>query len=362
MKIGIDARMLGPNVGGGGLGRYVEEFVRSLSQTKSKNRFVLFTKNNEQHISDTFDYVDAPIHWYTLKEQLSMPKLIDSQGLDLMFYPHWNIPLMSRTPFVLTIHDLILLEQPASSKTTTRHPIIHGLKRLGYRLVLKKAVTKSRAIIAPSQYTKDSIIRFFPNVDPNKIHVVYEGLTQLPKPKARKQPTTDLLYVGNAYPHKNLAQLISAYEQLLETHPNLTLTLAGRDTVFYQHLKNLAAHLPNVRFVLSPSDEELAQLYTSAKLYVFPSLSEGFGLPPLEAMSFNLPVVAANTSCLPEILEDAAHWFDPTTQGDLARAINEALTDEDLRTTLIKRGTDQIKKYSWDTMTHKIETILASNG
>ncbi len=354
MNVGIDARMLGPTVGGGGLGRYVEELTQELLQLNSNDRYVLFVKNETQ--AHGHEHKIAEPHWYSLSEQIKMPRIIDRENLDLIHYPHWNVPLLAKTPFVVTIHDLILLEQPRSARATTLGPIRYAIKYRFFRRVLHHAVSASRAIIAPSQYTKDSIRKHFPKTDPEKIHVVHEGLTHLPK--SQTMPTQGkpyVLYVGNAYPHKNLDRLLDAFTLVRQTHPELRLILAGRDDVFGNRLKDRL--VKGVEFVTSPTDAELTRLYTGATAYIFPSLCEGFGLPPLEAMSFSVPVAAANASCLPEILGKAAIYFDPHDSNAIARALENLLTDKPLRASLIQAGHAQIKSYSWKTMAEAIQSI-----
>lgn len=372
MRIGIDARMLGPNVGGGGLGRYVEELVRELTQLDHKNRYVLFLKDEGQVKKiDGMDKVEkkiADVHWYTLKEQLVMPRLIDREKLDLVHFPHWNVPLLLRTPFVVTIHDLILLEEPRSAKATTRHPLVFLVKRLAYRIVLRSTLKRSRAIIAVSQYTKSAILRHFPWVPSEKIHVVHEGLTHFPAsfnpPSPPVPPTPFFLYIGNAYPHKNLESLLHAFSFFHKLYPDVRLVLAGRDDIFYQRLKKELKEIDvsseAVAFVMNPTDDDLANLYRDATLYLFPSRSEGFGLPPLEAMSFGVPVAAARRTSLPEILGDAALWFDPDNIEEIVEVMETALTDKTLRTQLIQKGFEQIKHYSWTAMAKDIMNIYES--
>lgn len=372
MRIGIDARMLGPNVGGGGLGRYVEELVRELGQLDHKNRYVLFLKKeNLKLVEEVAEKRLADIHWYTLKEQLLMPRLIDREHLDLVHFPHWNVPLLLRTPFIVTIHDLILLEEPDSAKATTRHPLVSLAKRVAHRIVLKRALKRARSIIAVSAYTKSAILRHFPWVPSEKIHVIHEGLTQFSEHAPRLKPgaTTHsvlpyFLYVGNAYPHKNLESLLHAFSFFYKLHPEVRLVLAGRNDVFYERLKKELVEIDvpedKIEFHLNPSDEDLARLYRDATLYLFPSRSEGFGLPPLEAMSFGVPVAAARRTSLPEILGDAALWFNPEDIEEMVEAMEIALTDKDLRARLIQKGFEQIKRYSWTTMARDILKIYES--
>ncbi|MBI4256532.1 glycosyltransferase family 4 protein [Candidatus Uhrbacteria bacterium] len=372
MRIGIDARMLGPNVGGGGLGRYVEELTKELGQLDHKNRYVLFLKNEEQGEKvDEVAQVEkriTNIHWYTLKEQLVLPRLIDREKLDLVHFPHWNVPVLLRTPFIVTIHDLILLEEPRSAKITTHHPLVFFLKRLAYQIVLRSALKRSRAIIAVSQYTKSSILNYFPWIPAEKIHVVYEGLTNLstfpPAPPSHLSTSPYFLYVGNAYPHKNLETLLHAFSFFHKLHPEIRLVLAGRNDIFYERLKKELNEIdvaPDaVEFIQNPSDADLANLYRGATLYLFPSRSEGFGLPPLEAMSFGVPVAAARRSSLPEILGDAALWFDPDDIEEMIGAMETVLTDKPLCDSLVRKGFEQFKRYSWTSMARDILNIYES--
>ncbi len=370
--------MYGPSVGGGGLGRYVEQLVTELQKQDQENRYVLFLKKENfeacEITNPRFEKRLADVHWYTLREQIFLPKLIDREHLDLIHFPHWNVPLFCKTPFVVTIHDLILLEEPMSAKATTRHPAVFALKRIGYRIVLHHAMQASKKIIAVSQYTKSAIQKFFPFIPSEKISVVYEGVTKLPevgqiKPstsvgrsghnlfseRAERVEGSDrpyLLYVGNAYPHKNLEFLIQVFQQFSETHPEFELMLAGRDDLFYKRLRGIAKE--KIRFVMNPSDNDLAELYRNATAYVFPSRSEGFGLPPLEAMSVGVPVAASRIGALTEILGDAAVSFSPDSPDELIQVMEKLSMDTNLRVELIKKGFERVKQYSWATMAQQI--------
>jgi len=369
MKIGIDARMYGPSVGGGGLGRYVEQLVSELAKKETEHRYLLFLKKENLDVAPAqFEKRLTDIHWYTWQEQRKMPTLIDREGLDLVHFPHWNVPLRLKTPFVVTIHDLILIEQPLSAKATTRHPLTYQLKHRAFRLALRHALTKSRAIVAVSNYTRDAILRHFPEVPAEKVHVVYEGLTKLPTPPEEATlpivPTPYFLYIGNAYPHKNLEALLHAFSFFHKRYPFVQLVLAGRDDLFYERLRKELHEIDvpenKVTFLMNPTDDQIASLYKQASLYLFPSLSEGFGLPPLEAMSFGTPVAAANTSSLPEILGDAAIYFPPDDIERMVEVMIQVVENEALRQTLVQKGYEQIKRYSWSDMATQIQAIYAS--
>ncbi|MBI4598641.1 glycosyltransferase family 4 protein [Candidatus Uhrbacteria bacterium] len=367
MRIGIDARMYGPKVGGGGLGRYVEQLVTELQAQDQENRYVLFLKKENFDAcrirNPHFEKRLADIHWYTAAEQLRLPAILHRAGVDLMHFPHWNVPLLSGIPFVVTIHDLILLEEPRSARATTLDPLRYRIKYEAYRLAVRHALQKSRRIIAVSQTTKDAIQRFFPDVLEGKIDVVYEGLTTWQKPEgAEPAPPVSgpfVLYVGNAYPHKNLEALLEAFVRIARS--DIHLVLAGPDDMFYARLRARAASLPLpagvIHFVPSPDDAAVAALYRQASLYVFPSRIEGFGLPPLEAMAQGVPVAASNRSAMPEILGDAVAYFNPTDSVDMATVIQRVLSDAGEREVLRIRGFERVKKYAWGTMAREIRDV-----
>ncbi len=373
MKIGIDARFYGPYVGGGGLGRYVKELLNHLQEIDEENRYVVFL-NREGWDAFTpkkpnFEKRLADVRWYTLAEQIKMPGIIDRERLDLVHFPHWNVPFFCRTPFVVTIHDLILLDKTTSATvaTTLPHPL-YLLKHLGYRRVLSHALFKSRAIIAPSEFTRSRILSHFPHLSKEKIRVIHEGSAELPRPDQADETfalhAPYFLYVGNAFPHKNLESLLHAFSFFHKSHPEVNLVLVGRDSVFYERLKKELNEIDVPReAVVFPGfvpDDALANLYKNATLYVFPSMHEGFGLPPLEAMAHGVPVAASKTSSLPEILGDAAHYFDPDDIEDMVRVMEEALVDQDLRASLIQKGYERIKRYSWRAMAQATRTIYLS--
>lgn len=360
MRIGIDARMSGPTVGGGGLGRYVEQLVKWLPTVDQENRYVLFgrkelgSRNKEVGILES---KRTEIPWYTLKEQLLLPQLIDREQLNLVHFPHWNVPIRLKTPFVVTIHDLILLEQPRSARATTRHPLIYLLKYAGFKRVLAHAVRASKKIIAVSQATKSDILKHFPDVPEEKIVVIYEGITPFQNSTTpRLSDFPYLLYLGNAYPHKNLETLLSAFELLHASHPQLHLVLAGRDDIFLRRFKET----DRVHVIRNPDDAMVAALYAGAHAYVFPSLIEGFGLPPLEAMSQNVPVACSDIPSLREVLGDAAAYFNPKDATDMACVIGTILDDRALRTKLIQQGMERIKRYSWKAMAEQTVRIYTS--
>jgi len=359
MKIGIDARFYGPRVGGGGIGRYVAELVNHLQLLDNKNEYVMFLKKENFHecviTNPRFYKRLVDVHWYTAAEQRIMPREVKLSRVDFMHYPHWNIPIFSSVPFISTIHDLILLEEPRSARTTTRSSLVHGFKYAAFRTVLESAIHRSREILTVSEYTKKSILKHF-GVRSQKITVVPNGI--LPPKTVRDVSLTKLgvyepyfLYVGNAYPHKNLEMMMHAFVDFSQQNPFVQLVIAGRRDIFSKRLEVEAQEIgisPEVlRFIDLPSDDELAALYASAKLFIYPSRIEGFGMPPLEAMSHGVPVAVAQTSSLPEVCGQAANYFDPDDIEALTEIMTRAVSSPNSLTAKIELGRLQAKTFTW---------------
>lgn len=368
MTIGIDARFFGPKAKG--LGRYNQKLLAELAKADSRNKYVVFLRRADfedyQPPNKNFRKVLAPWRWYSLAEQLFFPWQLYRQKLDLMHFTHFNAPLLYFRPYLVTIHDLILQRFP-TAKETVLSRLKYFFKNLGYGIVIRSVLRRARTIIAVSRFVKADITRSF-GVPAEKVAVIYEGAPDLTggdgpitrgKDVLKKyniQPPY-LLYVGNAYPHKNLIRLAAAFKILRDGgYPDLQLVLVGGEDYFYQQLRKKncddrgVCFGGGVIFAGFVPDEELSALYAAASLYVFPSLCEGFGLPPLEAMSQGTAVAAANSSCLPEILGPAAHYFDGENPADMAAKIQEVLNNESLRQRLVTQGFERIKKYSWQKM------------
>ncbi|MFC1701032.1 glycosyltransferase family 4 protein [Patescibacteria group bacterium] len=363
MRIGIDARFYGPKKQKG-LGRYVKELISGLEKIDNNCEFIIFLRKNNWDeyypVNNKFKKVLADYKWYGFAEQIFFPFKIWKAKVDLMHFPHFNVPLFCPVDFVVTIHDLILKHFP-TRKASTLGPILYFIKNYVYRFVIWISVKRAKKIITVSEYTKKDILDSF-NIEANKVDVIYEGVFTRSLPldnlgilRKHKIVKSYLLYVGNAYPHKNLEKLILAFNGLY----GLQLVLVGQIDYFYRRLKKFVykKNINNIIFTDFVSDEDLAILYKNADLYIFPSLYEGFGLPPLEAMAYGLPVVCSNSSCLPEILGDAAIYFDPKDINDIINKIKQVLYSQDMRKKLISSGYNRIEKYSWLKMSKKIYDI-----
>ncbi|MDD5251838.1 MAG: glycosyltransferase family 1 protein [Patescibacteria group bacterium] len=359
MRIGIDARFYG--TAGRGLGRYVSELIAHLEDIDRENEYWIFLRqeNFGQYVptNPRFHKVLAEMPWYGWREQLFFPRLLKSYQLDVVHFTHFNVPLLYNRPFVVTIHDLILMTFP-TQRMTTLAPIYFGLKRLAYRLVITSALRRARRVITVSEHSKAEIVKYFPFMAKRDITVTYEacspnlrGNVAAATPRVNDLPHPYFLYVGNAYPHKNLDWLVAAFQSYRRSnHDDRHLVLVGSQDYFGERLRREAEEAgrsENVVFFGMATDAELAALYDGATAYVFPSLCEGFGLPPLEAMCRGVPVVSSKESCLPEVLGEAVLYFDPRDPNSLAAALRQVENDADLRQSLVIKGREQASRYDW---------------
>lgn len=354
MRIGIDARLWGEEKNRG-LGRYVKELILNLERIAKEDSFFIFlTKENFDDYKPSASNFQKRLwntRWYTLKEQINFQPLL-KEKLDLVHFPHWNVPYFFNQPFVVTIHDLILLESNRQRQATTLGRIHYALKFAGFKLILNHTLKKAKKIIAISRSTKDSIVKYYPWTA-KKIQVIYEGVTPLLTNHAIT-PTNHgitkpyLLYVGSAYPHKNLEFLIKAFSEFNQKQNNAyQLVLVGREDFFYQRLKRTIDSHPSIIFYGQATDAELSALYQNATAFVTASLQEGFALPALEAMAASLPVLASDIPCFREILGSAALYFNHKNSNDFITKLNHLLSNPSLRNQLAVNAQNQIQQFSW---------------
>lgn len=374
MRIGIDARMSGP--AHAGIGRYVENLIKELSKNKNLE-LVLFVRKSNQAIRQSGNQaiVEADIPHYSLAEQFLMPGIIKKAQVDLMHFPHFNIPVFYTGKYVVTIHDLIK-HASRGMETTTRTPWLYWLKYLGYKFVFRQAVKRAVKILVPSQWVKKQLIEIY-GLPEDKVVVTYEGVGEkfqhsafsLPRGKAGIQHSAQVLskykiskpfiiYTGSLYPHKNIERLIQSISAIGRSAPGgklvkISLVISCARSVFWERLKKEVQELDAEKFVnlvgFAP-DEELAVLYTQAEAFVFPTLSEGFGLPGLEAMACGCPVVCSDIPVLREVYGEAAEYFDPYDISDMAEKIKRVTGDQATKDRLRNDGLEQVKKYSWAKM------------
>jgi glycosyltransferase involved in cell wall biosynthesis len=347
----IDARMWG--VKHTGIGVYVEQLIANLPQSKDYQVVLVVTPESEKELRlNRFKKYVAYRHPYSNLAQFEMVWLLWKIKPDVLHVPHFTIPVLWSGKIIITIHDLIK-HISKGADTTTRHPLIYWFKYFQYLLIVWFAVSRAERIIVPTTYWQEILMANY-NLPKEKIAVTSEGVSE--EFFNKTYVNIDLpekpyvLYVGNVYPHKNLNTLLAAIGKL---NGSMLLIIVCARSIFTQRAEKLIEkhNLQKwVKFLGSVSEKELVSLYKNARALVFPSLIEGFGLPGLEAMAVGTPVIAANSSCLPEVYEDAAEFFEPLDSSQLAQKIAEVHSNIKLRTTLIAKGKKQVKKYSWAKM------------
>lgn len=342
----IDARELRTSTG-----RYVERLLHYLQGIDTKHRYIVLLKPKDfdgwEPTNPNFRKVVCRAKEFTFAEQLLMGWQLYRLRPNLVHFGMTQQPVLYFGKVVTTMHDLTTLRfaNPAKNR------VLFKIKQWVYERVIKWVAYKSKRIITDTEFVKDDIAKFT-RTNSRKIVVTYLAGDQVdadPEPYDELRDKPFIMYVGRPTPHKNLSRLLDAYAVLKQKHPDLRLVYAGKLDVLYKRLRREAKHkeIDGVLFTDFIPDSQLRWLYQNCKAYVFPSLSEGFGLPGLEAMASGAPVVSSNATCLPEVYENAAHYFDPLDVDAMAAAINDVLVDEGLRSKLIAAGKKQVAKYSW---------------
>ncbi|MFA5933042.1 MAG: glycosyltransferase family 1 protein [Microgenomates group bacterium] len=372
MRIVIDARLWSES----GLGRYIRNLVLELAKIDSANHYdILLLKKDFDKIDyfrNNFHKVLADFKWYGFAEQIKMPKLLNSLKPDLVHFPHFNVPILYKGKFVVTIHDLIH-QHYKTRESTTHNKLMYSMKNLGYKKIFSNAIKKADRIITPSKSVKNQLINEW-NIDQAKIEITPEAVDTSLINISKQIRNNDfqkvshkwgikkpyIFYVGNAQPHKNIERLIEVFIQIKNKYSEYQLILSGPDNYFWN--KTIKRYnVKDLIFTGFLSERELVTLYKNADLFVLPSLEEGFGIPVLEAMACGCPVVCSNTGSLPEVAADAAVYFNPRILKDMEEKISSVLENRKFRKELIEKGELRFKKFSWKRLAHQtLEIYLKS--
>ena len=367
MRIGVDVRELerGRTTG---IHRFLTNFLKGAASRRPSYHYYLFFNQrteipfDQENIRKTFipEYVTA---WW---DQVQLPVRLKKEKIDVFLSPYPKGPLFSPCPVVLTIHDLITLAYPPYRDTRRMH-------HFRFKVSAKIMAQRARLIITDSEHSKKDIMELL-GIPDAKIKIIPLAVDRTPAPTAdppaRRQFLTDkygirkkyLLVVGNFKPHKNIPQLLNAFSGLPETlKKEYQLVLVGRRDAHFRDVFEKVIRLNLKEDVISTghvSDEELDIFYQEAELLLIPSAYEGFGLPALEAMAHGTPVIASNLTSLPEVVGDAALLVNPVHAGDITRAIQEVLGDEDLKSRLAKKGLERSKLFSQERVTEEILAVV----
>ena len=348
-KILIDAREYKTTTG-----RYIERLIHYLQEIDHENNYLILLKTKDMDsfvpTNNKFVAVPCPYKEFTFREQISLLRQIKELKPDLVHFGMVQQPIAYRGRVVTTMHDLTTIR----FRNPAKNWLIFTVKRYVYIWVNRIVAAKSSEVMVPSEFVKEDVAKFT-RINSRKIAVTYEGADKIkdsPEPIEELLDKPFIMYTGRPLPHKNLERLIAAFSIIKKDYPDLVLVLAGKRNGLYKKIRKdvKASGQADVIFPGFVSEGQLRWLYENCRAYIFPSLSEGFGLPGLEAMVHGAPVVSSSYTCLPEIYGNAAEYFDPQDETDMAKVILSVIKSDSKRKKLIEQGHAQARKYSWRKM------------
>ncbi len=351
MRIGINGRFLVAKRTG--VQRAAYNLIKTLFEVDNENEYVLFT--GEDQGDEWRKYANVTLVTSPLKiggnirnhlwEQFVLPKLAKKHKVDILHSPANMAPLLYNGPSVVHIHDLCFVVNPQWYSYTFH---------TAYNFLIPRLAKKATRVVTNSNNSRNDLLQFY-NVDAGKVRLIYWAVDQtfgqkeIPPPEVIAE-NDYILYVGSLEPRKNIGNLIEAFERLRMRNPDLKtkLVLIGGESPLFADVRlQIKTFHQDVVFKGFVSDEELRAYYRYAQAVAYPSLYEGFGLPPLEAMASGAPVVTSNTSSLPEVVGNAALMVSPYDCDQLAETLERIVRDPVLRHELRQRGYEQVKKFNW---------------
>lgn len=377
----IDGRFLRRSTGG--LGRYTAALLRQLMVLPSNFRFTVILRPADlndwqilveecQPQGQQWQTVVTDIPHYSLAEQTELVGVLNRLKPDLVHFTNFNHPILYARPFIVTIHDLTIFKYPVGRKQT------YWPYRWAFSQTLRHAARAAKKIITVSETSQTDLVAYL-HIPQQKLAVTYEGVDAIFQPvnlpiRGRAQGVISqklglrppyLLFVSQWRPHKGLPILIEAYELLRQRNPRLApqLVVIGQPNPNYPEVAARIQQSRSAADIIRPgfvAETDLVHLYQTAEAFIFPSLYEGFGLPPLEAMAAGTPVIASETSCLPEILGDAAEFVPPNNPVELAKAMERVLSDRVLWRRLRSAGLTHARQFSWHKMAEETLALYAA--
>ena len=367
MRIGINAsKVFDVHTG---VGRYTSNLCRSILKTGSKKDYYFYTPGRMGNTIMTdiegtiLGKPRTSIQNNTLRilwEQIVLPIYSRKDRLDLFHYTDHALSLLFRKgPIIITVHDIAYIRFP---------DLLNKSRQIYKKFILRESIKRASIIIADSYSTKRDIVEFF-GINEKKIKVVHLGVESRFRPVSNveeyrlknKLPSKMILNVGTLEPRKNVVTLMKAFRKLREKgFEGYKLVIAGDKGWLYEEIfkevdRSDLKH--EILFLGVVRDEDLPMLYNCADIFVYPSLYEGFGLPPLEAMACGVPVITSNISSLPEVVGDAGIMVDPTDANFLSDAMCRVLKDKKLRLRMRNMGLERSKLFSWDNTAKKMLKI-----
>lgn len=355
MRIAFDARMVG-HTPDHGISRYAFEFLKSFKGVLSGDKVFVFI-GKESFLKDyqflfPFKFIETKSKWLGAGEQIEIPYFLLKKKISLFHSPSFFVPFFCPCAFLITIHDLNHLVR--SSDYSKAH-------KFYYKNIIKHQLIAAFRILTVSNFTKKEIIRYYGSGLEKKISVTYNGVEtkSFPKEKLenfrlkRKLPEEFCFCLFNGKKHKNIERLISVYSEIKTEIP---LVVCGKNSKILRG--KIPSNFHKFIFLESLSEEELFSCYSLCKFFLFPSLYEGFGLPPLEALASGAEVLSSNSSAMPEILRDNVTYFDPSSRVSMKRVVSKALSQVLVR----RKGEPSERKefmkiFSWSSLGEESQKI-----
>lgn len=351
LQLVVDARMLNH----AGVGTYLRNLVPRVAELLADCRVTaLVPSDTPADALPGAELVPASTDIYTVAEQLELVKLTP-RGARLFWSPHYNIPLFTRAPLVVTVHDVAHLAR------SERGGVIGAARRAYARVLFSAVRRRARAVLFVSDFTRREFSRLVG--EPRDAAVVHNGVDEswfsAESPSRRGAGSPYLLFIGSVKPHKNLAALINVFLQLDIPHELVIIGASSGLRAADSAALQAAQSNPRIRLLGRVDDSSLRRYVAGASALVFPSIYEGFGLPPLEAMAAGTPCVVSNIPAVAEVCADAALYFDPMNASDMAAQIRRLLQNESVRYELIIKGRARAREFSWDHAAERTAEVLA---
>lgn len=367
MRIGIEGQRLFRKEKHG-MDIVAMELIKALQLIDSENEYYIFVKDgdDDQWFEPTknFHIIRLKKHSYHIWEQIALPKAVHKHKIDLLHCTSNTAPVYVNVPLILTLHDIIYLENfKFISYKSTFYQLIGNFYR---RWVVPRILSFSKKIITVSNTERGTILQKYPEFQ-EKVDVIYNSYGEYFKypdfsieddvKEKYDLPEKYFFCLGNTSPKKNLSNILKAYYTYLDnSEEKIPLVLADYspgDLFLFLNTAN-SKYKPYLKFIGYVSNWEIPFIYKNSELFLYTSIRESFGIPILEAMKMGTPVITSNISCMPEIAGRGAYFVDPFDPAAIAKAMDVISNNPRVRSSLVDRGTQRVKSFSWKQSAHQL--------
>lgn len=368
MKIGIEGQRLFRKKKHG-MDMVALELIKNLQDLDHENEYFIFVKPDQDSSvlkeTSNFKIIELNGGPYPAWEQIALPKAAKKYGCDILHCTSNTAPFFTSIPLITILHDIIYMESGYLKILKSSASTYQKFGNIYRKLVVPRVVKRSKKVITVSHFEKNRIGEFFGIKGDKKLEAIYNGVSEHFKPVTNKDelkrvkekynlPDKYFFFLGNTDPKKNTKGTLKAFSDFLKlTKTDYKLVMLDYDKTELNILlveiddTNLINHIVLTGYVINT---DLPAIYSQCDIFLYPSLRESFGIPMLEAMSCNVPVITSNTSSMPEIAEDAAHIINPFNPEEITQGIIEIVNNEAYRKSLCDKGLERSKQFSWRNM------------